>query len=70
MPTSFDNGSEYYAGGAAFNTILSDVNGDGRLDILTSLVNARGAVSVLLGNGDGTFSEPLFTEFGKQGRQN
>src|SRR5207247_1298633 len=33
---------------------IADVNGDGKLDIIVSNQNA-GNVSVLLGNGDGTF---------------
>jgi hypothetical protein len=37
---------------------LGDVNGDGNLDIVTANYNARN-VSVLIGNGDGTFSSTI-----------
>src|SRR5207237_5437959 len=40
----------------------SDVNGDGKLDLVTASVgNVMGAV--LLGNGDGTFQAPRITPF-------
>jgi len=37
---------------------VADLNGDGKLDV--ALVNG-GGVSVLLGNGDGTFQRPSIT---------
>jgi hypothetical protein len=37
---------------------LADVNGDGKLDIVTTAYGIN-SVSVLLGNGDGTFQAPL-----------
>ena len=57
---TFQPGVSYNSGGQnAFAVAAVDVNGDGKLDLL--LVNectnncANGSVSVLLGNGDGTF---------------
>jgi hypothetical protein len=38
--------------------ILADLNGDGKLDIAVTLLNSPGGVAVLLGNGNGTFSQP------------
>jgi Bacterial Ig-like domain (group 3)/FG-GAP-like repeat len=41
------------AGSSASAAVLSDINGDGKLDIVA--VSADQQISVLLGNGDGTF---------------
>ncbi|HSZ57290.1 MAG TPA: FG-GAP-like repeat-containing protein, partial [Tepidisphaeraceae bacterium] len=43
----------FYNPGVATNVVVSDLNGDGRPDLLTS--GNYGYVSELLGNGDGTF---------------
>jgi Bacterial Ig-like domain (group 3)/FG-GAP-like repeat/MBG domain (YGX type) len=37
-----------------YTTLVADINGDGKLDLITSVTNGTSA-SVLLGNGDGTF---------------
>jgi len=53
--------------GAAGSVIMAagDVNGDGRLDVLTG--NGAGTVEVFLGNGDGTFREqPAFDDGGAE----
>jgi hypothetical protein len=42
------------AGGSADGVAADDVNGDGKMDIVTAN-GQQGTVSVLLGNGDGTF---------------
>jgi FG-GAP-like repeat/FG-GAP repeat len=55
-PLTFDVGSEPESVG------VGDFNGDGKLDLAvvnTSASNGMGSVSVLLGNGDGTFQAAL-----------
>jgi hypothetical protein len=51
-----------YAAPGATMAALADVNGDGILDIVTAnglAPTGDGGVSVLLGNGDGTFARHL-----------
>jgi FG-GAP-like repeat len=53
----------------AFNTVGTgidptyvaavDLNGDGRLDLVTTGLLANGFISVLFGHGDGTFNQPM-----------
>lgn len=56
---SFQPGVDYPAGAAPASLLLIDVNGDGKLDLVVANAGAGpkdpGGVSVLLGNGDGTF---------------
>jgi hypothetical protein len=47
--------TDYACGANPWGVTLGDLNGDGRLDIVTSNSSAD-TVSVLLGNGDGTFA--------------
>ena len=42
------------AGGTVFGVMLADLNADGRLDVITATPDSN-TLSVLLGNGDGTF---------------
>jgi hypothetical protein len=54
---SFQPHVDYPAGPGAFSVALGDFNGDGKLDLAVANNNSNqsGTVSILLGNGDGTF---------------
>jgi hypothetical protein len=45
--------------GSIAGVALGDFNGDGKLDIATANSDASSSVSVLLGNGNGTFQAPI-----------
>jgi hypothetical protein len=62
---TFEQGQTYYSGGKlADSMVVADVNGDGRLDVVVANeCTAKGCghggiVSVLMGNGDGSFQAP------------
>jgi len=54
---SFQPHVDYAAGPAAFSLAIGDFNGDGKLDLAVANNNSNlsGTVSILLGNGDGSF---------------
>jgi uncharacterized protein (TIGR03437 family) len=53
---TFRDSFSYPAGNAPVTISAADLNGDGKLDVVTG---NTGGVSVLLGNGDGTFRIPI-----------
>lgn len=59
VPAQFIPATSYQFGGAPQAVALADVNGDGRLDLIIGDLYSN-AVSVRLGNGDGTFSDPAY----------
>jgi hypothetical protein len=54
---TFGPAQNYAVGGAPVSVAVGDLNGDGKIDIITA--NDNGTVSVLLGKGDGTFQSDL-----------
>ncbi|MDB5322051.1 MAG: hypothetical protein JWN40_3682 [Phycisphaerales bacterium] len=60
---SFATPVSYAAGAPAVSMLTGDFNADGRADVLTTN-SAPAGVTVLLGNGDGTFGAPLTSSLG------
>lgn len=56
---TFTSAQNFAAGAGAYGMALGDFNGDGKVDIAVSNYSEAGtnALSILLGNGDGTFQE-------------
>ena len=52
---TFRDGGTVAVGGTPFSVTLADLNGNGKLDMVTTNL-ATNSVSVLMGNGDGTFA--------------
>ena len=58
-PVTFTNPVDYTTGTLPFANATADFNGDGNLDLAVANYNS-GNVSVLLGNGNGTFQPAVF----------
>ncbi|HVR24090.1 MAG TPA: FG-GAP-like repeat-containing protein [Candidatus Polarisedimenticolia bacterium] len=57
---SFQGQRTFPAGASPYSVITADFNDDGKLDLaVTNAVASGGTVSILLGNGDGTFQSPI-----------
>jgi hypothetical protein len=58
---TFQRAVNYPAGSAPYNVATADINGDGKLDLITADPQAGGAgyLTILLGNGNGTFQKPM-----------
>jgi FG-GAP-like repeat len=57
--------SERFVGGdLPYSTIVADLNGDGLLDVVT-LNGSSDDVSILLGNGDGTYQDAQYFAAGR-----
>ncbi len=52
-----------YAPGTTTNVVVTDLNGDGRAD-LAMLDGSNATLTLLLGNGDGTFQQPVMYDAG------
>lgn len=61
---AFSQRKFYLAGRNPISILMTDANGDSKLDLLTANYNSND-VSVLLGNGDGTFSAQVKFEVGE-----
>jgi hypothetical protein len=56
----FDGTPNYVTGGTRPQAMaVSDVNGDGLVDVVVANNNGRGSIAVLLGNGTGGFAAPV-----------
>jgi len=59
---TFQPGAAYPLGALPSSVTTADLNGDGKLDLVTangSNISVQGNISVLLGNGDGTFQSAV-----------
>jgi hypothetical protein len=64
---SFFAAPQIPVGGAPYSVVAGDFNGDTKQDV-AAIVNVTGgtsnAIAVVLGNGDGSFQQPMFTVLG------
>jgi hypothetical protein len=66
---TFQSQTSYAAGSGPVSLIEGDFNQDGNVDLSvvdTNAGNSPGTVAILLGNGDGTFQQPLLFGTGQQ----
>jgi FG-GAP-like repeat/FG-GAP repeat len=63
---AFTTSVDYSVGSTSSFVAVADFNADGKLDLAVSNsgVSGQGAVSILLGNGDGTFQPPVSYDVG------
>ena len=60
---AFQDSVQYIVGAVPNSVAVADVNGDGKLDLVTANGDLSNTVSVDLGNGDGTFQNNDLTSF-------
>ncbi|MFZ0319272.1 MAG: FG-GAP-like repeat-containing protein [Candidatus Sulfotelmatobacter sp.] len=62
----FETRSASYISSGPFSAAVGDFDGDGKLDLAVSAFNPSNDITILLGNGDGTFRRGATYSFGAQ----